>query len=62
MNIAYPISEILKCVEIINQPKKKFYKSNDKTFEQRLTLFESRVKDNESEVYRQKKYDERINI
>ena len=32
MNIAYPISEILKCVEIINQPKKKFYKNNDKTF------------------------------
>ena len=34
---------------------------NQKTLEQRLTLFESRVKDNGSEVYRQKKYDERIN-
>ena len=32
MNIAYPITEILKCVEIINQTKKKFYKNNDKTF------------------------------
>ena len=31
MNIAYPISEILKCVEIINQPKNKFYKNSDKT-------------------------------
>ena len=34
---------------------------NQKTLEQRLTLFESRIKDNESEIYRQKKYDERIN-
>ena len=34
---------------------------NQKTLEQRLTLFESRIKDNESETYRQKKYDERIN-
>ncbi len=34
---------------------------NQKKLEQNLTLFESRVKDNESEVYRQKKYDERIN-
>ena len=32
MNIAYPLIEILKCVEIINQPKKKFYKNSDKTF------------------------------
>ena len=32
MNIAYPISEILKCVEIINQSEKKYYKSDDKTF------------------------------
>ena len=32
MNSAYPISEILKCVEIINQPKKKFDRNNDKTF------------------------------
>ena len=32
MNIAYPISEILKCVEIINQPKKKFDGNSDKTF------------------------------
>ena len=31
MNIAYPIPEILKCIEIIHQPKKKFYKNNDKT-------------------------------
>ena len=30
MNIAHSISEILKCVEIINQPTKKIYKSNDK--------------------------------
>ena len=34
---------------------------NQKTLEQRLTLFESRIKDNESETYRQEKYDERIN-
>ena len=34
---------------------------NHKTLEQRLTLFESRIKDNESETYRQEKYDERIN-
>ena len=34
---------------------------NQKTLEQRLTLFESRIKDNVSETYRQKKYDERIN-
>ena len=34
---------------------------NQKTLEQRLTLFESRIKDNESETSRQKKYDERIN-
>ena len=32
MNIAYPIAEILKCVEIINQPIKKFDKNNNKTF------------------------------
>ena len=32
MNIEYPISEILKCVEIINQPKKKFDRNSDKTF------------------------------
>ena len=38
MNIAYPVSEILKCVEIINQPKKKFYKSNDKTFNLNNTI------------------------
>ena len=38
MNIAYPISEILKCVEIINQPKKKFYKNSDKTFNLNNTI------------------------
>ena len=32
MNIAYPVSEILKSVEIINQPKKKFDRNSDKTF------------------------------
>ena len=32
MNIAYPLLEILKCVEIINQPKKKFDRNSDKTF------------------------------
>ena len=32
MNIAYPISEILKSVESINQPKKKFDRNNGKTF------------------------------
>ena len=31
MNIAYPIAEILECVEIINQPIKKFDKNNNKT-------------------------------
>ena len=30
MNIAYPVSEILKCVATINQPKNKFYKNSDK--------------------------------
>ena len=34
---------------------------NQKILEQRLTLFESRIKDNESEVSRQEKYKERIN-
>ena len=34
---------------------------NQKILEQRLTLFETRIKDSESETYRQKKYDERIN-
>ena len=34
---------------------------NQKTLEQRLTLFESRIKDSESETYRQKQHDERIN-
>ena len=34
---------------------------NQKILEQRLTLFESRIKDNESEASRQKKYNERIN-
>ena len=38
MNIAYPISEILKCVEIINQPKKKFYNNNDKTLNLNNTI------------------------
>ena len=33
---------------------------NQKTLEQRLTLFESRIKDNDSEVYRQKEHDKRI--
>ena len=32
---------------------------NQKILEQRLTLFESRIKDNESEVSRQEKYKER---
>ena len=32
MNIVYPVSEILKCVETINQPKKKFDSNVDKTF------------------------------
>ena len=32
MNIAYPVSEILKCVEIINQPNKKFHNNSDKIF------------------------------
>ena len=34
---------------------------NQKILEQRLSLFESRTKDNESEISRQNKYDERIN-
>ena len=38
MNIAYPITEILKCVEIINRPKNKFYKNDDKTFNLNNTL------------------------
>ena len=32
MNITYPVTEILKCVEIINQPKKQIYKNDDKLF------------------------------
>ena len=32
MNIAYPVSEILKSVETINQPKGKIYNNSDKTF------------------------------
>ena len=32
---------------------------NQKKLEQRLTLFESRIKDNESEIYRQNEYDKR---
>jgi len=32
MNVAYPIPEILKCIEIINQSKNEFYKINDETF------------------------------
>lgn len=32
MNITYSVSEILKCVEIINQPNKKFERNSDKTF------------------------------
>ena len=31
MNVAYSVSEILKCVEIINQPKN-YYKNGDKPF------------------------------
>ena len=31
MNIEYPITEILQCIEIINQPKKEFYKDSHKT-------------------------------
>ena len=38
MNITYPVSEILKCVEIINQPEKKFYKTNDKTLNLNNTM------------------------
>ena len=38
MNIAYPVSEILQCIEIINQPAKKFYKNNDKTFNLNNTI------------------------
>ena len=38
MNISYPVTEILKCVEIINQPKKKFHKNSDKTFNLNNTL------------------------
>jgi len=34
---------------------------NQKRLEQRLTLFESRIKDNESGTYRQKEYDKKIN-
>ena len=32
MNIVYPVSEILECVEIINQSKNKFHNANDKIF------------------------------
>ena len=32
MNIAHPVSEILKCVETINQPEEKIYNNSDKTF------------------------------
>ena len=32
MKIAYPVSEILKCVETINQAEGKIYNNSDKTF------------------------------
>ena len=32
MNFAYSVSEILKCVEIINQPGKNFYKKDYQSF------------------------------
>ena len=32
MNIAHPVSEILKCVETINQPEEKIHNNSDKTF------------------------------
>ena len=38
MNIVYPLAEILKCVEIINQPKKKYYNNNDKIFNLNNTI------------------------
>ena len=38
MNIVYPLVDILKCVEIINQPKKKYYNNNDKIFNLNNTI------------------------
>ena len=53
-------SDKISSLEISLEAKNKELE-NQKMLEQRLTLFESRIKDNESETYRQKKYDERIN-
>ena len=38
MNIAYPVSEILKSVETINQPKGEIYNNSDKTFNSNNTV------------------------
>ena len=32
MNIQYPVSEILRCVDSINDPEKEIYESNDEIF------------------------------
>ena len=32
MNIQYPVSEILRCVDYINDPKKEIYESNNEIF------------------------------
>ena len=56
MNIAYPISEILKCVEIINQPKKKFYKNNDKIFNLNNNVrIKKIVNDDDTQLTKEKK-------
>ena len=31
MNIQYPVSEILRCVDYINDPKKEIYESSNET-------------------------------
>ena len=38
MNIAYPITEILKSVETINQSKGEIYNNSDKTFNSNNTV------------------------
>ena len=38
MNIAYPVSEILKCVKTINQSKGEIYNTSDKTFNLNNTI------------------------
>ena len=49
MNIQYPVSEILRCVDYINDPKKKIYKSSNEVhvLDNSLTTMKKEVKEKE---------------